>query len=70
MKQLQVKVRTLKPHEIAAHFNRPKMSQGEQAARLYLGRKQAEKVARIDSYFLAAWAVLFFGAICAPFFLI
>jgi len=46
------------------------MSQGEQAARLYLGRKQAEKVARIDSYFLAAWAVLFFGAICAPFFLI
>ena len=70
MKQLQVNVRTLKPHEMAAHFNRPKMSQGEQAARAYLGRKQAERVARVDSYFLAAWAVLFLGAICSPFFII
>lgn len=53
-----------------ARYNPPAMSQSETAARLYLGRKQAEKMARVDSYFLTAWAVLFFGAICAPFFII
>lgn len=53
-----------------ARYNPPAMSERERAARHYLAQKRAEKVARIDSYFLAAWAVLFFGAICAPFFII
>ena len=74
MSKLKVKVTALSAAQykarLNARYNPPQMSQSETSARLYLGRKQAEKMARVDSYFLAAWSVLFFGAICAPFFVI
>lgn len=64
---MNVKVKALSKAEIAAMFNKPKMSEGEAAARLYLGRKQAEKDARIDCYFLIAWACLAIAALATPF---
>ena len=74
MQDLNIRTRALTSSEykarLNARYNPPAMSQNDTAARLYIGRKQAEKAARVDSYFLAAWAVLFFGAICAPFFII
>lgn len=74
MANLDVKITAISAAQYKARlnskYNPPEMSERETAARLYLGRKQAEKAARVDSYFLAVWAVLFFGAICAPFFII
>jgi len=74
MQDLNIRTRLQTPSEykarLNARYNPPAMSQGEKAAWFYLGRKQAEKAARVDSYFVAAWAVLFFGAICAPLFII
>ena len=67
MKRLQVNVRTLKPHEIAAHFNRPKMSQGEQAARLYLGNKQIERAIKADRIILIVYGLFSIGALASPF---
>ena len=74
MANLDVKITAMSAAQYKARlnskYNPPAMSQSETAARLYLGRKQAEKAARVDSYFLTAWAALFLGAICAPFFVI
>ena len=64
---MSVKVKALSKAEIAAMFDKPKMSEGEAAARLYLGKKQAEKAARIDCYFLIAWACLAIAALATPF---
>lgn len=66
---MNVKVKTLSKAEIAAMFDKQKMSEGEAAARLYLGRKQAEKDARIDCYFLIAWAFLCLAVLTVPFIL-
>jgi len=66
---MNVEVKALSKAEIAAMFNKPKMSDGEKAARLYLGKKQAEKAARIDCYFLIAWACLAIAALATPFIL-
>jgi hypothetical protein len=64
---MNIKVKALSKAEIAAMFDKPKMSEGEAAARLYLGRKQAEKDARIDCYFLIAWAFLCLAVLTVPF---
>lgn len=67
---MNVKVKTLSKAEIAAMFDRPKMSEGEKAARLYLGKKQIEREARIDRAFLIAWACLAIAALATPFILL
>jgi hypothetical protein len=66
---MNVKVKALNKAEIAAMFNKPKMSDGEKAARLYLGRKQTERELRIDRVFIAIWACLAIAALAAPFIL-
>ena len=63
---MNVKVTTLSKAEKAAMFNKPKMSEGEKAARLYLGKKQAEKQARTDAAFLIVWAFLILAVLTAP----
>ena len=66
---MNVKVKALNKAEIAAMFNKPKMSDGEKAARLYLGRKQTERELRIDRVFIAIWACLAIAALVTPFIL-
>ena len=65
-KQLNVKVKTLTAAEYGEFLTRGKMPAGEEAARRYLGKKYAEKMARIDRLFMAAWLCLLVGAIVAP----
>ena len=65
-KQLNVKVKTLTAAEYGEFLTRGKMPAGEEAARRYLGKKYAEKMARIDSFFLAFWFFLLVAAIVAP----
>lgn len=62
----QVTVRRVSAEELRQSLGGAKMSEGEAAARLYLGRKQAEKEARIEAVFLAIWAFLVLGAVTAP----
>ena len=64
-----IEVKTLTGAEMAEKLNRPKMEDGEKAARLYLGRKQIEREARIDRAFLIAWACLSIAALATPFIL-
>lgn len=63
---MNIKVKALSKAEKAAMFNKPKMSEGEKAARLYLGRKQMEKQARLDAAFLVIWAFLILAVLTAP----
>ncbi len=63
---MNVKVKALSKAEKAAMFNKPKMSEGEKAARLYLGKKQMEKQARTDAAFLIIWAFLVLAAATSP----
>lgn len=63
---MNVKVTTLSKAEKSAMFNKPKMSEGEKAARLYLGKKQMEKQARTDAAFLIIWAFLILAVLTAP----
>lgn len=65
--QLNIKVKTLTAAEYGEFLTRGEMPAGEQAARRYLGRKYAEKLARINRLFLAGWFCLLVGAIVAPF---
>lgn len=67
--KMQVKVKTLTGAELAEKLNRRKTEQSQIAARLYLGKKQMEKEARIDRAFLVAWACLAIAALAAPFIL-
>jgi len=64
-----VTVLNLTAEKFAASMSEPKMSDSEAAARLYLGRKQAEKMARIERGFLIAWAGLAIGALGFVFYL-
>jgi len=68
--QLNMKVKTLTAAEYGEFISRGKMSAGEEAARRYLGKKYAEKMARIDRLFMAVWFSLLVAAIVAPFVLI
>jgi hypothetical protein len=65
--QLNIKLKTLSAAEYGEFISRGKMPSGEEAARRYLGRKYAEKMARINRLFLAGWFCLLVGAIVAPF---
>ena len=65
--QLNMKVKTLTAAEYGEFLTRGEMPAGEEAARRYLGKKYAEKMARINRLFLAAWFFLLVGAIVAPF---
>ena len=60
-------IREISGAELIEKLNRPKMSDGEKAARLYLGKKQMERNARIDRAFLIAWACLAIAALATPF---
>lgn len=64
--QLNIKVKTLTAAEYGEFISRGKMPAGEEAARRYLGKKYAEKMARIDSLFMAVWLCLLVAAIVAP----
>lgn len=64
---MNVKVKTLTGAELAEKLNRRKTEQSQIAARLYLGKKQMEREARIDRAFIIAWACLAIGALAAPF---
>lgn len=64
--QLNIKVKTLTAAEYGEVISRGKMPAGEEAARRYLGKKYAEKMARIDRVFIGAWIALIIGAIVAP----
>jgi len=64
-----VTVLNLSDAEFAARMGEPKMSGSEAAARRYLGKKQAEKMARIERGFLIAWAGLAIGALGFVFYL-
>ena len=50
--------------------SRPIMSEGEKAARIYLGNKQIERNLRIDRYVVLALATLAIVGLVAPFALI
>ena len=63
----KVTTRKISGAELAEKLNRPKMSHGEKAARLYLGKKQMERDARIDRAFLIVWACLSIAALATPF---
>lgn len=67
--KLNTKVKTLTAAEYGEFISRGKMSAGEKAARLYLGKKQAKKMARLNRVFIGAWIALIIGAIVAPFIL-
>ena len=67
---MNVKVKALSKAEIAAMFDKPKMSDGEAAARLYLGNKQIERDIRIERGFLIAWACLAIATLATPFILL
>lgn len=66
---MNIEVKALSGAELAEKLNRRKTKQSEIAARLYLGKKQIEKQARIDRVFLIAWACLAIAALAAPFIL-
>lgn len=68
MKNLDIKVSPTSVAKVIEAMNMPAMSDGERAARLYLGKKQAEKMARIDNIFIGIWALLTAGAIAVPVF--
>ena len=74
MQDLNIKTRLQTPSEykarLNARYNPPQMSQGEQAARLYLGNKQIERAIRIERGFLIAWACLAIAALATPFILL
>ena len=53
-----------------ARYNPPAMSERERAARHYLAQKRADKEQRVENYFLATWAALLVGAVCAPLLLV
>ena len=69
MTDLSVKVSLLDKTQAAKLFDKPKMSDGEKAARLYLGKKQTERAIRIERGFLIAWACLAIAALATPFIL-
>lgn len=64
---MSMKAKILNKSEIAAMFDKPKMSDGEKAARLYIGRKINERRDKIERRFLFVWACLAIGAIVSPF---
>ena len=64
--QLNMKVKTLSAAEYGDFLSRGEMPAGEQAARRYLGKKYAQKMARIDRLFMAVWFSLLVAAIVAP----
>ena len=66
-KNLNVTVKALTPDELRARFDAPKMSQAEQNARLYIGKKQAERAARLDRNILIAYGLFAIGALASPF---
>ena len=68
-KQLSVNIKPLSSAEYGEFLAQGKMSAGEKAARLYLGKKQAKKMARLNRVFIGAWIALIIGAIVAPFIL-
>ena len=65
-KKLNIEVSLTTPGKVIEAMNMPAMSDGERAARLYLGKKQAEKMARIDKIFIGIWAFLIAGAVAVP----
>ena len=65
--KLNIKTKVLTGPEYAAFLSGPKMSAGEQAARLYLGRKQVERAARLDRNILIAYGLFALGALASPF---
>lgn len=67
-KKLDIKVSLTNPKKVIEVMNMPAMSDGEKAARLYLGKKQAEKMARIDNIFIGIWSLLIAGAVAVPVF--
>ena len=69
MTDLSVKVSLLDKTQAAKLFEGRKMSDGEKAARLYLGNKQIERELRIERGFLIAWACLAIAALATPFIL-
>ena len=68
--QLNMKVKKLSAAEYGEFLSRGKMPAGEEAARRYLGKKYAQKMARIDLFFVGVWIGVVFAAIVAPFVLI
>lgn len=66
---MNIEVKALSGAELAEKLNRRKTEQSEIAARLYLGKKQIEKQARIDRVFIIVWACLAIAALAAPFIL-
>lgn len=64
---MNVKVKALSKAEIAAMFDKPKMSDGEKAARLYLGNKQTQRAIKTDRNILVAYALFSLGALASPF---
>ena len=66
-KNLNVTVKALTPEELRDRLNAPKMSQAEQNARLYIGKKQAERAARLDRNILIAYGLFAIGALASPF---
>jgi hypothetical protein len=69
MTDLSVKVSLLDKTQAAKLFDGRKMSDGEKAARLYLGKKQIERELRIDRVFMTIWACLAIAALATPFIL-
>ena len=67
-KRFDIKVSPTSVAKVIEAMNMPAMTDGEKAARLYLGKKQAEKMARIDNMFIGIWALLIAGAIAVPVF--
>jgi hypothetical protein len=73
MQDLNIRTRLQTPSEYKARLNArykpPQISQGVQAARLYLANKQIERAIRIERGFLIAWACLAVAALATPFIL-
>jgi hypothetical protein len=67
MTDLNVKVRLLDKTQAAKLFDGRKMSEGEKAARLYLGDKQMQRAIKIDRNILIAYALFSLGALASPF---
>lgn len=66
MRKNEITFHRISGQEYAAKIATQKMSEGEKVARLYLGKKQMEKQARIDAAFLIVWAFLILAVLTAP----
>lgn len=67
MTDLSVKVSLLDKTQAAKLFEGRKMSDGEKAARLYLGNKQTQRAIKTDRNILVAYALFSLGALASPF---